>query len=449
MEGQGAVALLPELAAQGEGHIVVGGQGVAPHPRLGDQAGGGHVLPVGGGHPPQGRVEVVKDEALVGQLPQGGGALWIQSGGGEALRHDPDQVLPLKIPRPLVFRRGLPLGEPLVGQEQVLVGLVPGQGVEVDVHGVDPRLAPGLKGAGVRGQVVRVHRVGQGGVLVVRVDAEEHPADLQLGLGDHAEVLHLQLGDGGLGVDVPQGEHPAPAQHDDAHGDQLGQDGQQHPPQGPGVGQGLLPHDAPAQEDGQHDGQGHQDHHEPVEEHLARRRVAEGLGHHEHLGDGEQAEEGLEQPVVDGLGAHPEGQQDGGQHQEEPPPPGGDPPAQQPQQQGQGEGKEEGEQRPHRGQGLEAGQLQHDLLIVDDQQEEERGSRQPPPPPPETGPPEKDHVGAPPRMFGPIVLDLAPLVNARPAGGRECGRVFRGGMEELVYITLKSGAGTGKRPRLF
>ena len=52
VEGEGGIALFAELAAQGEGHVVLGGQGVAPHPGFWDQAGGGDILPVGGGQPP-------------------------------------------------------------------------------------------------------------------------------------------------------------------------------------------------------------------------------------------------------------------------------------------------------------------------------------------------------------------------------------------------------------
>jgi len=52
VKSKGGVARLAELIAQGEGHVVLGGQGVAPHPGFWDQAGGGDILPVGGGQPP-------------------------------------------------------------------------------------------------------------------------------------------------------------------------------------------------------------------------------------------------------------------------------------------------------------------------------------------------------------------------------------------------------------
>ena len=46
VESHGAIAQVPELVAQGEGHIVFRGERVAPHPRLGHQAGSGDIFPV-------------------------------------------------------------------------------------------------------------------------------------------------------------------------------------------------------------------------------------------------------------------------------------------------------------------------------------------------------------------------------------------------------------------
>ena len=117
--GQRPVPQLLELIAEAEGHIVVRRLGVAPHAGLGDQAGGGHILPVGGGHPPQRGIEVVADDSLMGQLPQGGGPLRVQHLAGKGLCHDPDEVFSLETAGPLIFRRGLYLGEVVVHVHQL------------------------------------------------------------------------------------------------------------------------------------------------------------------------------------------------------------------------------------------------------------------------------------------------------------------------------------------
>ena len=64
---------------------------------------------------------------------------------------------------------------------------------------------------------------------LVWVDAKEDPADLQLCLGHHAEILRVQSRDSGLGVDIPQGHGAAAAQQHDAHGGQLDSGGHDRP----------------------------------------------------------------------------------------------------------------------------------------------------------------------------------------------------------------------------
>lgn len=108
----------------------------------------------------------------------------------------------------------------------------------------------------------------------------------------------------------------------------------------------ALPGDDPAaQTEGEDGGDGHHHHREPVDQHLSQGHVPEGPGHHGHLGQGEDGEEGLEQPVVDRLGPQPQGEDHRADHQQPLPPAGGDPSAQQPQQHGGGQGEEQG--KPH------------------------------------------------------------------------------------------------------
>ena len=217
--GQGAVAQLAEEVAKAERHGVVRGLGVAPHAGLGDKARGGHILTIGGGHPPQRRIEVFAHDALVGQFPEGGRPLGVHGQGRKALGHHPDQILSGKAPRPLVLRGGLHHGKVLVHIHQGLVVLVPlFQGGKVDVQGVDLFRALHRAGelVGLGGALVQL-----GQHLVIGVDTEDHPAHLQLGLGKHSKVLHLQLGGGRLEIKVAQRQHTAAAQQHQPHGDQL------------------------------------------------------------------------------------------------------------------------------------------------------------------------------------------------------------------------------------
>ena len=215
--------------------------------------------------------------------------------------------------------------------------------------------------------------------LVVRVDAEQHPTDLQLGLGEHPEVLYLQLRHRSLEIDIPQREHPAAAeQHQDdpgqLHPEAQGQPAQAAPP----------PHGAarkqPLPEGGrQHYRDYHHQDGEPVQEDLSHRHIAEGPRHHHHFRQGKDGQKGLEKVIIYRLRAHPKGNQGGTQDQQPPSQAVLHPSAQGPQQHGDGDGEEEGEHRPREGQALEAVQLQKQLLVVNDAQEKQRRSRQPPP----------------------------------------------------------------------
>ena len=179
----------------------------------------------------------------------------------------------------------------------------------------------GRGGLGREGRVGLIRVIGQSvlpleqGALggIVRVDAEDDPPDFQLGLGNHAEILDLQGGGGGLGVDVPQREHAGVAQHHSPHGGQLKQGRQAGPLQPQSSDRRLIGDQAPAQIEGGGHRQGHHQHGKPVEQNFTNSRAAEGSCHHGHLGQGEDGHEGLEQVVVDGLRPQPEGEQ-GGHH---------------------------------------------------------------------------------------------------------------------------------------
>ena len=118
---------------------------------------------------------------------------------------------------------------------------------------------------------------------------------------------------------------------------------------------------------------------EPVEQDLPNRHVSESTGHHPHLSQGESCEEGLEQVIIDALGSHPHGEQQGHCRQQHPPLSWGDPAAQQSQQDRDGQGEQQGEQRPHRRDGVETKQLQKQFFIVDDPSKKQGRDQQPPP----------------------------------------------------------------------
>src|SRR5699024_6992724 len=143
--------------------------------------------------------------------------------------------------------------------------------------------------------------IGTAGGILVRGDAEQHAPDLQLGLGQHSKILHLQLRRGGVVIEIAQGEHSAAAQQDNPHGEQLNRGRSGRPPEPQTTALRLSGNQSVPQQEGEHNGDGHHNHGEPVQQNLGGHRVPEGLGHHGHFGQGENGHKGFKQPVVDGL----------------------------------------------------------------------------------------------------------------------------------------------------
>ena len=112
--GPGGVALPPELVAHGKEHGVVGRLGHGPHSWLGDEGGGGGVLSVQGGHPPQGVVEIFENKPFMGELVEGGGELRVHSEPGKSLGGEPDEVFPREIAGIRILTGGFHLGKILV-----------------------------------------------------------------------------------------------------------------------------------------------------------------------------------------------------------------------------------------------------------------------------------------------------------------------------------------------
>ena len=81
--------------------------------------------------------------------------------------------------------------------------------------------------------------------------------------------------------------------------------------------------------------------------------------------------------VVDDLRPHPKGNEGGTRHQQHPSPPCGDGAAQQPQQNGHGQGEQQGKYHSREAQAPEAVQLHKQLFIIDHRQEKQRRSGQP------------------------------------------------------------------------
>ena len=256
-----------------------------------------------------------------------------------------------------------------MGLPQPLVLLAGDQRVEVDGQGVvagDDLRAENIalrRGrGGVRrregGLQVRRGHV-RGGLLAaaggVGGDTEEHPFQLQLGLSEHPEILHLQLWSGGPVIDVPQREHPAAAQQHQAHGGQLNRRGHGRPAETPATAGVKTVRDQPGPVDpGQYRGRGHHGDGEPAGQHIAHRRLSKGLRHHGHFGQGEDGQKGLEHVVIHQLRTNPQGDQGGAYRQQGPAPAGGEAAAQQSQQHRHRQGKQKGEERALWRQGVEA-----------------------------------------------------------------------------------------------
>ena len=163
MVGQGVIAQLLKLPAQGDGHGILGadseGQAAPPNPG-GDNAGHHRKLAPGGGLGPVGLVVVFKDKALVGQFVQSGGKLLVDDIGTESLGSNQNEVFPLKIPGVLIL-----IGGTLGPKELVhgLQGLVVGprrQSLKVNVQHVVP-------GGGLAGPRLRAGGRGGGGQRVI------------------------------------------------------------------------------------------------------------------------------------------------------------------------------------------------------------------------------------------------------------------------------------------
>ena len=225
---------------------------------------------------------------------------------------------------------------------------------------VVPRGAGGLQ---VGRGLVRLGLCGEVGG--VRLDAKENPLQLQLGLGHHTEVLHLQLRGGGVVVDVPQREHTAAAQQHQAHGGKLDGGGHGRPAQASAPAGAVWDQSGP-EAPGQHRGGRHHGDGKPVGQHIAHRHLPEGLGHHGHFGQREKGEKRLEHVVIHQLGADPKGDQGGADGQQDAPPAGRDSAAQQAQQHRHGQRKQKGKDRALHREGPEAVELEKEFLIIDD-----------------------------------------------------------------------------------
>ena len=101
-------------------------------------------------------------------------------------------------------------------------------------------------------------------IRVVRGDAAHQAADLQGGLGQHAEVLHLQLRRGSAVIHIAQRQVPPAAQIDHAHHRQLHQNGRHGPPDAQPSRVGLVPDDPLPPHSGEDHRQCHHQDGEPV-----------------------------------------------------------------------------------------------------------------------------------------------------------------------------------------
>ena len=96
---------------------------------------------------------------------------------------------------------------------------------------------------------------------VIGLNAEKEAAHIQLGLGEHTEVLHLQIRRGSLNINIPQGEHSAAAQHHHTHRRELNRGGQRRPAQRDTfIGLAVVWEEGSAHGDSQHHRKGHHHH---------------------------------------------------------------------------------------------------------------------------------------------------------------------------------------------
>ena len=258
--GGGGIAQGAELVAQREGHTVAprGVEAdVAVHPR-GQQAGHHGELAAGGGLPPAGLVEVVADEALVGQAVEGGGQLLTDEPRGERLGGEEDQVLALEQTGIAVLFGGGQAAEVPGHFGDRPVGGVLRQRGEVDVHGV----------------VAVGHRRGGGGVLLRRRGQQLRAGLTEQGVGrlQPEGGVEPEVGNAGIGVEVigvgvairaPAGQRGGGAPQQQGEGEQE--------KQGAFAG-GAGGDNAAAQDDAEHQRQ--------------ERQEDKGQARQHHLGDG-------------------------------------------------------------------------------------------------------------------------------------------------------------------
>ena len=124
MPCSGGIAQLFHLVTQAEGHGIAAGGLEGPHRPGGDQGGAGGIFPVGGGLPPQGVVEILKDEPLVGQLIKRRGVGLVDGVAPKTLAGQENQVFPRKHPGVRIGFGRLPVPEKRVHFQQKLVRLL-------------------------------------------------------------------------------------------------------------------------------------------------------------------------------------------------------------------------------------------------------------------------------------------------------------------------------------
>ena len=303
MVSPGLVALAGEGVAQAEGQVVLlggkeAGRGLAAG-HVGVVAHAEGVLAVGGVGAP-GTVVVFKEDAVGGQLVEGGGALGVDELAGEGLGADGDEVVALQHAGIFVLLRGLLGGKVAVEGFKGFVGGGFLQRGKVDVQDIILRGVHVVVGGAQGDGELRV---------LVSLGREEHVLALQAGGGEQADVVdaHLGAGTGGgvqaidrIGAVAAGGHHRQGAeveQHKGCHGCRG-----TVPPE---LGQGE--HALGRQDDGSHRRREKQEHHghglPDAVKHLME-EIHHGAGAHAELGDGHKlAEDG----VVDQLNFKIEG----------------------------------------------------------------------------------------------------------------------------------------------
>ena len=314
MVGPGAIAQGAELVAQAEEKLVLPGAVQRPAAGLGDEPRADGVLPVGGGGPPEGVIEVLKDEAGVCQPVEGGGHVLPDGEAGEALRREEDQVLPGEVPGILILPGGCPGGEPFVHlPERGIVARH--QGLKVDLHdvlAVDDGL--GLRDLRrlLRGDAAGGRCRGRGGIRRGRGRPAQRNAqelaEVQPQRGEDAEGLHRLLRDELLPVEIAgrDGSTAVPADQQRRRQLHRRRDACR---QGHGLpGDAALRHQPPSPEEVESAGGQDHEKRQPGPGHAAQGLPPE-LQHLSRAPHGVEGQEGAEDGEVDRLGPQPEGAQ--------------------------------------------------------------------------------------------------------------------------------------------